>query len=570
MSYVIYAVIALLLAGIIYGALARRNIFKDVDRLGGRKVELMNRPVTEELSKMKGLKLSGETEERFNEWRREWDEIVTVQLPDIEEKLFDIEEAANRYRFGRARQLIGVVEEALSAIEAHINDLIHEVHELVHSEEQNRHDIQRVEEYYQETKKKLWVHRGSLGTAAERIDSELEAAHGNFSVFHVQTEEGNYFQARETLQGVREALDRINKLIDELPALQLKVKRDVPAQLRELGDGIAEMKEQGYPVELLDLEPLQKDLEAKCANAEEALEELDVASSSLLLDEVEQDLQHIYGKLEEEAVARQDAETALPETAAKLEQAGQLIEAMKEELETVRLSYQLSEKEEAELAASEKKWKELVSAFRVLEASKEERNQSFSAIQVRLKELDADIAEVEAALEDMKVNLGHLREDELKAVETVAEKRRYLRGIKRRVDRCSLPRVPDLTKNQLLEAEKQLSQAEAQLEEAPLVMEDVRRAVSEAASEIDKAAAMVDKMVADGELAERVIQYGNRYRTKHDEVQILLLQAEDRFRQGHYEEAVELSVKGVEKVDKQVLDKVNGTSTEWNSKAGNA
>ncbi|HZH62547.1 MAG TPA: septation ring formation regulator EzrA, partial [Metabacillus sp.] len=79
------------------GYMFRRKIYKEVDRLEARKIEVMNRSIIDELSKVKELKMTGQAEELFEQWRSEWDEIITSQLPEIEELLFDAEEFADKY-----------------------------------------------------------------------------------------------------------------------------------------------------------------------------------------------------------------------------------------------------------------------------------------------------------------------------------------------------------------------------------------------------------------------------------------------------------------------------------------
>src|SRR5690554_2865942 len=111
--YFIYGMIVLAILVIIYGAWSRRKIFNLVDDLDKKKIDLMNTPVTEELSKIKGLKMQGETEERFEEWRHGWDEIVAIQLPNIEERIFDVEEFANKYRFSKAKRTAKLVNDEL-------------------------------------------------------------------------------------------------------------------------------------------------------------------------------------------------------------------------------------------------------------------------------------------------------------------------------------------------------------------------------------------------------------------------------------------------------------------------
>ncbi|KHF29194.1 Septation ring formation regulator EzrA [Anoxybacillus sp. BCO1] len=96
----------LFIGGLTYTYVYRKRLYKQIDQLEQWKISLMNRPVPEEMAKIKALNMMGETEQLFEKWRNEWDDIVAVQLPNIEEKLFDIEEAVVKYRFMKAKDAL--------------------------------------------------------------------------------------------------------------------------------------------------------------------------------------------------------------------------------------------------------------------------------------------------------------------------------------------------------------------------------------------------------------------------------------------------------------------------------
>lgn len=87
------------------------------------------------MSKIKHLKMTGQTEEFFEKWREEWDEIVTAHMPKVEELLYDAEELADKYRFKRANQVLVHIDDLLTAAESNIEAILREISDLVTSEE---------------------------------------------------------------------------------------------------------------------------------------------------------------------------------------------------------------------------------------------------------------------------------------------------------------------------------------------------------------------------------------------------------------------------------------------------
>ena len=107
-------------------------------RLEAWKIDLFNRPILDEMSKVKQLNMTGQTEELFERWRNQWDDVVTVKLPNLEEMLFDAEEYIDRYRFKKAKAVQQEISRNLQETEDQIKKILEELHELVGSEEKNR------------------------------------------------------------------------------------------------------------------------------------------------------------------------------------------------------------------------------------------------------------------------------------------------------------------------------------------------------------------------------------------------------------------------------------------------
>src|SRR5690625_5209842 len=120
---IILAIIVLIVIGLIL----RKRVYDQVDRLEAWKLDIMARNVAGELSKIKNLTLSGETQEKFEAWKERWDYIVGKELADIEEHLLDAEDAADKFRISKAKKVLKETEEILQSIEGSIDNILSEL-----------------------------------------------------------------------------------------------------------------------------------------------------------------------------------------------------------------------------------------------------------------------------------------------------------------------------------------------------------------------------------------------------------------------------------------------------------
>ena len=200
-----------------------------MDRLEAWKIDLFNRPIMDEMSKVKQLNMTGQTEELFEGWRNQWDDIVTVKLPDLEEMLFDAEEFIDKYRFNKAKGVQQEINNTLQATEKEINKIVEELHELVGSEEKNRTEIEQLKELYRETKKTLLAHRHNFGKSEKFLEAQLDDVTKKFHDFDEKTEHGNYLEARELVLSIHDQLVKIKHNMDLIPQLLIECQSLIPS-----------------------------------------------------------------------------------------------------------------------------------------------------------------------------------------------------------------------------------------------------------------------------------------------------------------------------------------------------
>src|SRR5699024_2514860 len=237
MAYIIGSILVII-AIIITGLIIRKRVYDVVDRLEAWKMDIMNRNIASELARIKNLNLSGETQEKFESWKERWEYIVTKELPDIEEYLFDAEEAADRYRFPSAKKTLRTAEQTLQSVEKDIENMLDELDQLMESEESSRKYIERIEPDLKALRKNLSQSRSQFGKAELRFDVELDELEAELGRYYELVDSGDYSEARNLVEKLKQKLDELAVEMEEFPVIYRKCKYELPEQLDELFKGL--------------------------------------------------------------------------------------------------------------------------------------------------------------------------------------------------------------------------------------------------------------------------------------------------------------------------------------------
>lgn len=554
MKYIISIIIVLLVL-LIVGLVIRRKHTAEIEKLENMKLQIQHYPIFEELTKVKNLNMNGQTEELFERWRNRWTEVVDVDIIKIDSMLFDAEEYIDRFKFKKASMIEKDIEDYINRCDKIKNEILAELNELIGSEEKNRIEIEQIRDQFRSARKTLLAHQYSFGPALTNLEKMLEEIPQKLEEYEKMTEEGNYLNAREIVLYLNDKSRKMNELINEIPALLAEIQTKIPAAIHELRTGQREMEEQSYYLKHLELTENLDRIEEELKKLEEELANLNVSLVAEKVQQMNDEIDNFYDLLEKEVYAKDFVDKNCDRTYATLNQVLKVTQDVSTEAEYVQNSYRLP-KEEAEIPKIGLKQLEVIQKrFEVLLARVKEEKSAYSSLQEELMEISKEIERIQEVQEEFSNRLKNLRIDENKARAKLNSLKKILQETDRMLHKANIPGIPEEMDARLEEAEEKLFIVMQSLQEVPLNMSLVNSNLDKAEKCIQNVQKQAKEMIENVMLIERIIQYGNRYRS-NPRVHEMLMQAEEAFHRFRYMKALEIAAEAVEMAEPGAIKRI--------------
>jgi septation ring formation regulator len=538
------------------GYFIKKKYYKEMDRLETWKLDITDRPVRDEMSKVKQLNMTGQTEKLFERWRNQWDDIVTVKVPNLEELLFDAEEYIDRFRFGKAKEAQKQIENKLQEIEEEIKSILNELNDLVGSEEKNRIETEQLKDSYREAKKNLLAHHHSFGKAEKYLEAQLNEVTNKFQEYDEKTRNGNYLEARETVLHTKVQLETIKKQMEMIPQYLIECQSILPSQLSEIRDGFFEMVKEGFYLEHIQLLDEIHDLEEIIQTCLNNVEEANLEQADEEMKEIRARIDVLFDLLEKEVHAKHfviQNEEATNELLTTIRKEN---EQLNNELMEIQQSYHLTEADFETQMHLDNELSSLYKRFEILWEKVKSNETAQTAVREELTEIKEQLDAVREEQQNFFFRLQALRKDEMEARDKILDLSKKVTEAVREISKSNLPGVPEEYKYLLQDGKESIESVKKQLEEKPLDISSVNQYLEIAVLTVDKLASATFELLESAMLAERVIQYGNRYRSKYPTISRALEEAEKSFRNYDYQNALEKAATSIQSIDPGAIKRI--------------
>ncbi|MER2225780.1 MAG: septation ring formation regulator EzrA [Carnobacterium sp.] len=566
---VLMVIIVLALVSYITSYIMKKKHYQTINKLEQEKFDLIDTPISETLQSVKDLSLTGQTKKNFEQWKEKWKKLEMTAFPDIENLLFDAEQATDRLQLIKASKAEQKSSELMNSTKQDIKEIQLALNELLKSEEKNNQAIKKVQEMYQSIRKKLLTQSFSFGPALDRLEKKLTFLELSFANFSDLTVSGDHIEAEEVLKKLSHETKELNDAVTAIPSLVKEISTEFPAQVQELKEGYHELKDVQHFVFLEDSIAADiSDIENDIKQGEKLLKQCEPEEAQKLNVIIEEKINQIYDVMEAELNAKETVEkeqTILAEFIGFVNKRNQQLMI---EIDRVSQSYKLNDAVLEQTKKMQEQIDEIKLDFETFKSGIEKNQAVYTVVEETYAADGEKLTHIEEEQEKLITQLADLRKEETEVKEKIDDFEFNMRGIKRYIEKQHLPGLPEEYLDLFFVTTERIEKLAKELNKLKIDMTEIKKMCDLCEDDVELLIDKTEEIVDSALLTEYMMQYANRYRNEHPEIGEAILESNDLFnKEFQYKEALEVVSTALEVVEPGAFKKVENQYYEEKSQS---
>jgi len=555
-TFVIIAIIVITILLVVLRNKKNGKYKKSIAFLDKEKNLLESAPVYAELSKIETIIKNEKLEEKYKSWQDSFEKIKEEDISVMNDFIFNLDTILEHRDYKSFDEEYSHAELHLYKIRTKINNLLEEIQEINQSEEKYRDIVIKLKAKYRELNSKFEMNKEAYEGIESIIELQFENIERRFQDFEEFMEKNEYSEVIHIVKAIDTMIDHMAIVIEETPDLVLLSTKVIPKRIEQITENYEEMKKQEYPLEYLNVD---YNIEESLKNINKIVDRIKVLNLEDCMFELRTMLEYldsIFNEFEKEKQARKEYEDEKGRFEEKLDKVGSVVKDVYSQLEDIKNMYDLTDNDvkiiddvNMRLVSLKKDYKK---SIKKLSNSKT----PYSQISKDLEEYANLLKSIDEDLDITLKSLGNMYDDEMRAHEQLDEIQELLKESKSRIRKYKLPLISKNYFVQLTEANEAILEIIKELENKPIAIKTLNTRVDTARDLVLKLYNTANEMVKTASVTERIIVYGNKYRSTYPRVEEGLKLAEQLFNKGNYEKAFTTAMTTIETVDKDIKSKV--------------
>lgn len=554
-SAFILAVILIIVTIVIIKGNQNKKYKKEIEELDIRKNNLIGVPVLSEITKVKELIKTDNLKNKLDDWDNTFTTIRDEKIPELTDLISEADFLIDRKDYKQAVKKITNIEIEINSLKKKTDHLLEEVKLITNSEERNRALITKLKIVYREDQNKFERSKKEYGVIADYLEKEIDNIDDLFAKFEKAMDNNDYVSVEKKINLLDDKITKLGKLLEDIPTIVLMATVLVPNKIDEAITYYYRMKRDGYPLDYLNVEYNIKEIKNKIDNIMENLKKLELGESIIELKTFIEYFNELYNDFDKEKECKDLFRQNIKEFSYKIDNINKVVRDIYLQIDDIKYNYNLSDEDINKFSILNKNLEKINQDYKILVDQGKMKTFAYSKLVDELNGLSLKLSRLQDDLDFQLRSITSMKDDETRAREQLATIENLLKKAKYRLKDYKIPVIPSSYYIELTEAQDAIREIIKELDRKPIVIKILNIRVDTARDLVFKIYNKTNDMIKIASMSEKIIIYGNRYRSSYEEIDIALNKAEELFKRGKYKESLDLSVKSLSFIDKNIAEK---------------
>ena len=552
---IIIAVIIVVTTLLIIKKIKSDKYKKEVERLDIERNQIVGIPILSEISKVRDLVKTDNLKEKLNEWDTTFKLIKDDRVPKISDLLAEADFLINKKEYKTALKKIANVEMEIEELKSKSNNLLDEIKIITTSEERNRSLITKLKVMYRELQSKFERTRKDYDEIGDSIELQFENIDQRFSEFENAMDHNDYVLVEKIVINIEDLINDMKVILDDVPTIVLMATILIPKKIEDISIYYSRMIRDGYPLDYLNVEYNIKEINNKVNVIMDNAKMLNTKDAILELKTITDYLDELFKDFDQEKECKNIFHENSKIFKKRLDKVNKMIYNIYLSLDDIKLTYDLKDEEISKFNLINEKLENLNKDFKTLIEHSKGKTFAYSKLADELSGLSNKLTRLNDDLEYQLHSISSMQDDEYRAKEQLQSIEKLLKQTKMRLKDFKFPFIPDSYFVELKEAGAAIREIIRELDKKPIVIKILNIRVDTARDLVFKIYNKTNELIKNASMAEKIIVYGNRYRSSYSDVDVSLDKAENLFRKGLYKESYNISLEALGKIDESIKSK---------------
>lgn len=531
-----------------------KNVINELDV---EKNKLIGVSILSEFSKVKELVKTDNLKHKLDDWDNIFKNIKDSEVPKLNDLILETEFLVDKKEYKQAIKKIAYIEMQIMELRKKSEKLVEEIKLITTSEERNRSLITKLKINYREIESKFSRTKKDYGEIAEFIEKEFKNIEKEFQDFEDAMDVNDYVLVERIVTSLEEKINNMKVIIEEVPSIVLTATVLLPNRIEEMTTIYFRMLRDGYPLDYLNVEYNFKEIKEKISKIIEELKKLNIGESKIELRTMLEYFDTLYNDFDKEKECKDIFKEDTKTLKNKLDKIKKIVKDIYLQIDDIKSTYDLTDEAINKFSILNKNLEQISEDYKALISHGNGHTFAYSKLVDELNGLNIKLSRLQDDLDYQLRSITSMKDDETRAKEQLDSIKKLLKQSKNKLNEYKIPVIPSSYFIELKEAQDAIREVMKELDKKPIVIKILNIRVDTARDLVFKIYNKTNDMVKSVKMSEKIIIYGNRYRSEYPLINEALDKATNLFYKGQYKLSFELAAEAILKIDSDAIEKLS-------------